>query len=507
MRPIVVIISFVFWFAVSGNPLYGDSFSPGKIEQQLQSISEKCIEATVTLDSKKMSGTAVVISGDGFLLTTGHLWRSHKKETPLTIIFNNGKKVKAKCLGFNREEDIALAKITTFSNEPWPHVELAVKAPPVKTLCFLLGHPQKSGKTRRPPIRIGCVKSHHLQKGIVEIIVTDSTIQPGDSGGPLFDLSGKLIGLNAVNSTRLKYNCFVAIDVYYRDRVRLEKGETWENQENGVGDMKSLLKIDSSAKGVKLMEKEYKRRIKVGHPPTLAFSKNNPKVTVKDYVDIFNIDTVAISQGSPYYLGKDEPELTSHFTRIKEYKSFLPIPILENKTLVALSCPVSKRHVITKLSLVTKSKGIKGVSRGVGYPVTLVASDETWDLALLDLGKKAKLTPFKWSNEGNNKPGTMIFCPLADLNDIAWGVVSGAAMQITKNRSKNQISIKLSDHRGPYPKVIPCDAAVFPHLCGGPVLNIKGEAIGMTLARKDHATCVMIAAKELKEVITKLLPE
>ena len=60
-------------------------------------------------------------------------------------------------------------------------------------------------------------------------IVTDCTIMGGDSGGPLFDLEGNLIGIGSRCDDRLNINIHVPMDCYHRSWDRLAKGEDFDS--------------------------------------------------------------------------------------------------------------------------------------------------------------------------------------------------------------------------------------------------------------------------------------
>lgn len=487
-----------------------ETFSPTKIQAQIQNVFEKCLASTTVVHGP-MVGTGVIISGDGYVLTAGHILAKFntKKKRPLRIVLNDGRKVEAKCLGVNVEDDIALAKITTSSSKPWPHVELAGSHPNIENFCFLLGHPAGVVKNRKAQLRIGRVKHLRDQNGKVEVIVADSNIQPGDSGGPLFDLTGKLIGINSSNSPDLGYNLFASVDVYYRDKIRLEKGEKWGRIEDGIaaGRLQKTPEVESN------MLKEFQRQVKMKYPLAVKFiekhgkGKSDFKPNFTQLHAYFGANIYDVSKNTPYCVGKNSPDLVNQFTKITDYKKSLPLAIVNAGNVVALCCPVSKRHVITKLSLVEKNNNLKCLYQKKGYSITLVDSDKKWDLALLDLGSDANLIPLNWKDQ-SIVPGTLIFCPDHESQIISWGAISGLEMPAGKGgdvgRWKDE-KMLLSKNRGPYPLAVPFDANIVSYQCGGPVLNLKGELIGFSLARKNRSLSLMISSKTLKTLLDKFL--
>ena len=107
---------------------------------------------------------------------------------------------------------------------PWPFVPMGVS----KTLeagdwVVALGHSAGFDAGRSPPVRFGCVVS----KGPGHFITTDCTLIGGDSGGPLFDLDGKIIGIHSSIGQSLINNNHAGIDGFREDWERIMAGETW----------------------------------------------------------------------------------------------------------------------------------------------------------------------------------------------------------------------------------------------------------------------------------------
>ncbi|MCE9548557.1 MAG: S1C family serine protease [Planctomycetia bacterium] len=173
------------------------------LESQTMAVAPKCVSSTVGLVvgikgdnvGSKGSGSGVVVSADGLILTVGHV--VEKPGTPLTVRFVDGRVAKAVALGLDHEVDTGMARITDAPPKGgWPYSPIATGDPPRGGQWVLaVGHPGSIVIDRSPPIRLGRVTSRddsHLQ--------TNCAIEPGDSGGPLFDLSGNVIGVNTAIS-------------------------------------------------------------------------------------------------------------------------------------------------------------------------------------------------------------------------------------------------------------------------------------------------------------------
>jgi serine protease Do len=76
------------------------------------------------------------------------------------------------------------------------------------------------------------------------MIVTDAVLIGGDSGGPLFDTEGKLIGIHSSIGEVIAENRHVSIDLYRRDWDRLSRGERWGQLPDLPGDIDKHLPPD-----------------------------------------------------------------------------------------------------------------------------------------------------------------------------------------------------------------------------------------------------------------------
>ncbi len=191
------------------------------IQNRINHLVKKVTPATVSVYSAKngASGSGVIVSSDGLILTAGHVVRG--AET-MTVIFPDGKEAQGKVLGANYTKDIAMIKI--IDKGPWPFVELG-HSKQLKTgdLVVALGHAGGYDPVRTPPVRFGRVISTN-PNGFLD---TDCTLIGGDSGGPLYDLDGRVIAIHSSIGYSLNINHHTGIDNFRNDWDKLIKGETW----------------------------------------------------------------------------------------------------------------------------------------------------------------------------------------------------------------------------------------------------------------------------------------
>jgi serine protease Do len=192
-----------------------------KIEQQVKQVSQQVLPTTVALLSEQTgsSGSGVVTTADGLILTAAHVVQGVEE---VTVVFPNGQQVPGKVLGANYSKDIAMVKIS--QPGPWPFAPMgASKRLGAGDWVIALGHSAGFDAARTPPVRFGRV----ISKGPGNFLTTDCTLIGGDSGGPLFDLEGNIIGINSSIGVSLVNNNHAGIDGFRQDWKRLLAGEAW----------------------------------------------------------------------------------------------------------------------------------------------------------------------------------------------------------------------------------------------------------------------------------------
>jgi serine protease Do len=192
-----------------------------KLESRVEAVSKKVMPATVALLAEKTgsSGSGVITTADGLVLTAAHVVQGAEE---LEVVFPNGVQVRGKVLGANYSKDIAMVQI--LGKGPWPFAEKGASKPLVAgDWVVALGHSAGFDAARTPPVRFGRVVS----KGPGNFLTTDCTLIGGDSGGPLFDLEGNIVGINSSIGVSLTNNNHAGIDGFKEDWDRIRAGEAW----------------------------------------------------------------------------------------------------------------------------------------------------------------------------------------------------------------------------------------------------------------------------------------
>jgi len=192
-----------------------------RLEVRVADVATKTLPATVALLSDKTgsSGSGVIVSKDGLILTAAHVTQGAEE---VLVVFPDGKQVPGKVLGANYSRDSAMVQIT--AKGEWPFVELGEsKSLDAGNWVVALGHSAGFDAARTPPVRFGRV----ISKGPGNFLTTDCTLIGGDSGGPLFDLDGKLVAIHSSIGQALENNNHAGIDGFLQDWKRMFAGDAW----------------------------------------------------------------------------------------------------------------------------------------------------------------------------------------------------------------------------------------------------------------------------------------
>ncbi len=135
-------------------------------------------------------GSGFVISEDGFIVTNNHVIEGADE---IRIEFFSGLELEAELVGTDPATDIALLKVE--HDEPLPHVPWGdAEAARVGDWVIAVGNPLGQGFS----VSAGIIsaRGRALQGNFDDYIQTDAAINRGNSGGPLFNMDGEVIGVN-----------------------------------------------------------------------------------------------------------------------------------------------------------------------------------------------------------------------------------------------------------------------------------------------------------------------
>jgi len=147
---------------------------------------------------KGSTGSGVVISEDGYIVTNNHVIDNADE---LTVTLNNQKSYKARVIGFDKKSDIALLKIE--AKEKLSYIPFGdsnnVK---IGEWVLAVGNPYNLNSTVTAGIISAKSRDLDGDNNIQSFLQTDAVVNPGNSGGALVNTHGELIGINTAISSR-----------------------------------------------------------------------------------------------------------------------------------------------------------------------------------------------------------------------------------------------------------------------------------------------------------------
>ena len=143
-------------------------------------------------------GSGFVISTDGYIVTNDHVVDGARS---ITVAFPDGRTFQARLVGSDAASDLALLKVE--ADEPFHSLKFGVDSPPiVGEWSIAMGNPFGLFEASDPTVTVGVVsaidRDLQLQEGHIyrDMIQTDAAINRGNSGGPLLNALGEVIGVN-----------------------------------------------------------------------------------------------------------------------------------------------------------------------------------------------------------------------------------------------------------------------------------------------------------------------
>jgi len=140
-------------------------------------------------------GSGVIVKPDGYILTNNHVVEG---ATTIQVVLPSGEEYRAKVVGTDPKTDLAVIKVPAKNQLPYLKFGNSDRVV-VGQWVVAIGHPRGLSQS----VSQGIISATH-RRGITDpstyqdFLQTDAAINPGSSGGPLLNLSGEVIGINAV---------------------------------------------------------------------------------------------------------------------------------------------------------------------------------------------------------------------------------------------------------------------------------------------------------------------
>jgi len=470
------------------------------LQEQVRQAATICLPATVAVVPRPLksasgghrveaSATGVIIREDGLILSQAHVTHRPSTVDPKTglielrqpgdrvnVVLHDGRRMDAIVLGADYEWDLSMLQIV----EPgaYPFVEVSAEPAFLGQWAIKTGHPLGYRDDRGTVVRLGRI----LYSG-QSSTVADCQTTGGDSGGPLVDLDGRLIGLahNSEQPRRLQdalnkdVPCLSSLvstltaaliqpriqPMVSRDIVRLRNYSRLQQLRNAHQDARRFLSTDRSTHG---------RRTNVAWG-----------------------DMALTSKGSV-------------------------VEVLRHGVRAAFGTVVGADGLIaTKASEIDDAPQCR-FHDGQTITATIVETNLQYDLALLQVPRQ-KCCAVAWSTMPMKSRGHFLMAPDVGGDVLAWGIVSVPE----KARTADPPSVihrapVPSDRKRPFrsyeespsasfrcdefPIAFEHDAPLLTDQCGGPLVDLSGQVVGITIARSGPHGCLAIPST----VIQSLFP-
>ncbi|MFZ5831733.1 MAG: trypsin-like peptidase domain-containing protein [Planctomycetota bacterium] len=489
------------------------------LQSKIQETAKKVLPTVVGVRVGASQGSGVIVSEDGLILTAGHV--AGKPGLDVDVQLFDGRTVKGKTLGIHGNADAGMMRITTEGR--WYHAETAkTSKQPAGTWCLAVGHPLGFQNERPPVVRVGRV----LRSGD-GFVQTDCPLVGGDSGGPLFDLEGRVFGINSRIGPPIEFNYHVPIDAFHENWDRLLGSETWQD---------------------KLPSRE-SESMRAAFRPLVAEAR---RCTVQVLCD--GVETV---------LGTVVGPNGWILTKASELKGAVTCRLSDGRELPGQTVGISKEFDLAMLKIETKGlpavdwstdvptvgqwvataslgpdpaaigvvsvpprrippmSGMLGITLDQGESpggakIEKVVPDSPAEQAGLKEGdvvthvngKPVETTAALVAAIRENRPGDIVRLNVRRGErvlavPVKLGTIETPGSQ--RRQAQNSSGMGISRRHDDFPAVVQHDSALRPNECGSPIVDLTGKVVGINIARAGRTETYAAPTQELFEMMYEMM--
>ncbi|SMO38690.1 S1C family serine protease [Solitalea koreensis] len=534
------------------------------IEQLQRDIKEgiKCAyDASVRIiqyntDVQKGVGgyfSGVVVDNKGHILTAAH---AVKPNDIYLVTFPDGRQVKAKGLGVISSADAAMIVIT--DKGKWPIAKMGWSSTLESNVpCISISSPGSLG-FNKPTVRLGYISDTQHESGFMK---TTCLMEPGDSGGPLFDLRGRVVGIHSRIKLSLDDNFEVPIDVFRKYWTALQSPEylnAFIPEDKVVPGKKAEVlrpvpEMRQLISNFKVQDQEFQKNVF-----TVKDSVNDSPI-VCTLVDLNGLVPESKLKGKSFFISKNSMILAHPMVELVSGK-FVDAKVLgrdEQSDLVLLEVPQEITGGVNLQSVKTDSVSVEELGNLLISPqpqnngIVSVLGNQLLSIpkspaAFLGIGvnfnidtRQIVVTALypEWTNtkgeiEKSSDDDIEISDVLTKINDQPIFTVKDLSDELSKYDYKQSVSLQYTKKTGSshtkthvlkryyivphvptdlfregksqrdnFKEVLVHDGKLNPSDCGGPLYSVNGTFYGINIARLCRTVTLAIPAKEIMQFV------
>lgn len=487
-------------------------------EARVKAVVARVVPSVVSLRIGESVGSGAIVSADGLVATAAHV--AGEPGLAATFFLADGRKVKGVTLGLDRSHDCALMQITDAG--PWPFVELGQSDTlPDAAWCVALGHPMGYQADRPAVVRVG--RLLRREEGLLQ---TDCPIVAGDSGGPLFDLEGRLIGIHSKIGEAATMNYHATVETLIANWDSMRRGEVLQNEapgRDGPAIRQAWAAVVQHAAGAAVRVRCDGRDVALG---TVVASDGWILTKASELRDGAAIECrLADATIQPAERAGADPQYDLALLHV-DRADLVPVAWAnapaEPGQLVAA---IDERGQVRAAGVVGAPARRVPPARGM-LGIGMKAGDSGIELVRVLPGSPAAQAGFQVGDiltafEGRSvatpqqvteaiaslRPQTTVKVTLRRGGDLLSPEVrlvemntAGAQRRAMQNRSGAGMSRRHDD----FPAAFQHDAALSPADCGGPLLTLDGKALGINIARGGRTEVYCLPAEQIPEIVAAL---
>src|SRR5512140_475386 len=164
----------------------------GTFTQVIDDLVQQVLPSLVVVRGRRYgAGAGIVWDANGLILTNSHVVGRHM---PI-VVLQDDREYESKLVARDPDVDLALLSIEATGLTPLKPVSVS---PRVGEMVFAFGHPWGQRNTVTRGIVSALVSAHNRRGDTLPVIRSDTPLAPGNSGGPLVNAKGEVVGINAM---------------------------------------------------------------------------------------------------------------------------------------------------------------------------------------------------------------------------------------------------------------------------------------------------------------------